>query len=116
MTKLGWLREDTDKERSLKQEKRLAKRVGGKTTPRSGAGRIKNDVLSPVFSFEAKTTKHAGYSFTLAEWTKVERNAGQQGLTPAMSIRLQHDREFVILTMEDFLHLKSVAERQTDTP
>lgn len=49
--------------RSRSQEKETAERIGGKKTPRSGAGMEKADVrLLNVARIEDKTTKHASFS------------------------------------------------------
>jgi len=51
--------------RSPRQERELAKRVGGRVTPGSGAGSEKADVRKPgVVRIEAKTTSHKSYSLT----------------------------------------------------
>lgn len=51
--------------RSSKQERELAKRIGGRTTPMSGAGRTKGDVMIPnVVRIEAKTTQAGSFRVT----------------------------------------------------
>ena len=59
--------------RSVKQEKEIAKRVGGRRTPGSGNGAIKGDVRKKgVVRIEAKTTKNKSFSVTLDMLQKIE--------------------------------------------
>lgn len=59
--------------RSKKQEKEIAKKIGGVLTPASGAGTIKGDVrLKGVCRIEAKTTKNKSFSVTLDMIQKIE--------------------------------------------
>lgn len=62
--------------RSRKQEASVAKGLGGRTTPRSGAGwAVKNDVRTNDLSVEVKYTDKKSYSLKHADLKKAERNA-----------------------------------------
>lgn len=62
----------TNKSASVKQEKRVAKRLKGKQTFLSGGGKFeKGDVLTEKFFIEAKTRATAQSSITVKkEWIK----------------------------------------------
>lgn len=77
--------------RSRKQEDALAARVGGKTTPRSGAGGWqKADVrVKGLARIEAKTTKHKSFSVTGEMIQKVEDAAMQAGELPVIVVELE---------------------------
>ncbi len=63
-------------DRARKQEKELATRIGGRTTPASGALSEKGDVrLKRVARIEAKTTKNKSFSVTLEMLDKIENAA-----------------------------------------
>ena len=63
-------------DRARKQEEELARRVGGRTTPASGALSEKGDVrLKKVARIEAKTTKNKSFSVTLDMLDKIENAA-----------------------------------------
>lgn len=75
--------------RSKKQEKRAAKRVGGRTQPGSGSGPEKGDVRDPGHtSIECKLTRAKSYSLKLADLEKLERES-HSGEKPALEIEFQ---------------------------
>lgn len=78
--------------RSRSQEKELAYRVGGKTTPASGALDVKGDVrVKGVMRIEAKTTQHKSFSLTREMLRKIEDAGLASGELPAMEIEF-HDK------------------------
>lgn len=65
---------------SRKQEEDVAADNGGYPTPGSGnTWRRRNDVISPEFSFECKTTTRASYSLKRRELDIAEQNALMDG-------------------------------------
>ena len=58
---------------SQKQENRLAKEFGGRTTANSGATFSENDVKTPDFDIEAKTTKSSQFILKVADLKKMQR-------------------------------------------
>lgn len=73
--------------RSPKQEKELAKRVGGHIVPMSGAGRRKGDVYKTnVVRIEAKTTSNKSFSITRAMVEKITIAARGMGETPCLVV------------------------------
>ena len=55
----------TTRERSKKQESRIAKKLRGYTTINSGATFGQNDVITDFCEIETKTTAHESYSLKL---------------------------------------------------
>lgn len=85
-------------QRSQAQEKRVARDLGGKTQPQSGAGWAnKNDVKSPRFLVECKRTDNQKtISLKLVDLRDVEQHALIEGLLPAMAIEINDQRFFVL--------------------
>jgi hypothetical protein len=73
--------------RAPKQERELAKRVGGKLTPASGARDVKGDVrVKGVLRIEAKTTKNASFSVSLDMIRKIEEAAALSAELPVIIV------------------------------
>lgn len=73
--------------RSKKQEKEIAKKIGGNRTPASGAGTVKGDVrLKGIARIEAKTTKNKSFSVTLEMVSKIEEAALSTGEMPVIVV------------------------------
>jgi hypothetical protein len=75
---------------SQKLEGRLAKRVGGRLTPASGATPfLKGDVRAKRFLIEHKfTLNKKSYTVQVKELAAIEEKALKQGLTPALVFEL----------------------------
>lgn len=72
---------------SPKQEKLLAKELGGKTVKGSGCGFAKGDVrIKGRVLIEAKSTEKKSFSVTLAMLDKIEDAATSQGEMPVIEI------------------------------
>lgn len=96
---------------SKRQEKRIAKAIGGLNVPASGAfWSRKGDVRSDDLLVEAKTTDHASYSIKKQIWEKIRREALSDGRIPVLAIQIQN-RNLVVLDEEDFLELRADARR-----
>lgn len=96
---------------SQKQERSLAKNLGGRTVPASGAfWSRKGDVRSDDLLVEAKTTEAASYSIKKAVWEKIRKEALLDGRIPVLAVQIQ-GRNLVVLDEEDFLELRSNAGR-----
>ena len=95
---------------SQKQERSLAKSVGGRTVPASGAfWARKGDVRTDDLLVEAKTTAAASYPLKKVVWDKIRREALLDGRIPVMAIQIQ-GRNLIVLDEEDFLELRAVAD------
>lgn len=77
---------------SLKQEKRVAKEIGGRTVLASGALWFsKADIRNSRFLCEAKTTEKSSYRLYLKTWEKIYHEANRDGLRePVMCIELNN--------------------------
>jgi|PlaIllAssembly_1097288.scaffolds.fasta_scaffold00016_15 Holliday junction resolvase len=79
-------------DRSKKQERELAKRVGGEVTIASGAFSVKGDVRKKrIVRIEAKTTKHKSFSVTTEMIDKIEEAALACDELPIIVVELAND-------------------------
>lgn len=78
------------KRRSTAQEKKVAKEIGGRVTPASGAlWGSKADVRNSRFLVECKTTEKSQYSLSYSTWEKIRHEALNDGFRePVMCIDL----------------------------
>jgi len=91
--------------RSKKQEVRVAKTHGGLPTINSGATFSQNDVETPEFSFECKTTQKKSYVFKLEEFRKAQERTPVHKI-PVFQVDFEREQKsFVTLREEDFLAL-----------
>lgn len=79
---------------SNKQEKRVAKEIGGKQVVASGSKwGSKGDVRGDLFLIECKTTRRKFYTLNLSTWLKIQREAIKDGIrTPLMCIDLENGK------------------------
>ncbi|MEU0213709.1 hypothetical protein ABZ281_00825 [Streptomyces sp. NPDC006265] len=97
---------------SRTQEKRLAHKVGGVTTARSGAGwAVKNDVRNNKWSIECKTTSAARFGLTNRDLLSAERHALLDMREMAFAIEMC-GRHWVVISEENFLRF---LELEADT-
>lgn len=106
--------EDTPKSRrkkSEKQEKTLAKRLGGKTQAGSGnQWHSKGDVETKDYLLECKYTKYKSFKVSVDLWEEINDKAFTMGgKIPAIELLLGEGKEnlkLIILSEDDFLELK----------
>lgn len=91
---------------SQKQENRLAKEFKGRVTSNSGATFSENDVKTPKFDIEAKTTQSGQYILKLTDIEKMERKADKNKVPLFIVEFAIAGREFVIISKEDFMPLE----------
>lgn len=89
---------------SQRQERRVAKALGGSRTPASGAfWHRKGDVRSSRFLAEHKWTSKASFSVTSAIWRKIRREAVMEGRVPLLMVRMESEgTNLVVMDEEDF--------------
>ena len=94
---------ESTRNRSKKQEKKIAKNFKGNTTINSGATLKQNDVFSETFDIECKITSAASYRLTVDEFRKLEkRTPGNR--YPLFIIEFeQHGEEYVVMKKADLL-------------
>lgn len=87
---------------SQQQEKRIAKRTGGKVNPGSGSQwRHKNDVREKEVLWEMKRTNLKSITIKATDLEELRRNALLAGQTPVMHIELGK-RRYVIMEEDDY--------------
>jgi hypothetical protein len=95
---------------AVKQEKVTAANHGGRGTPASGSGDVKNDVRNDDFSFEVKFTTRKSYALSLEELRTAERHALADGRRMAFIVSYDQGvgklpRRFIVLDENDFIEL-----------
>lgn len=89
-------------ERSRKQEKRIAKDMGGKVVPASGAAfGLKRDVITPSFLLEAKTTGTKKYFLSFKDFTFLTKQAYQKERLPCYAVEIDGMEEVIVLDAND---------------
>lgn len=92
----------TTRDESNKQEKRLAKELGGKTVPGSGSmWGYRRDVVTPTILIEAKTTKTNKYTLSLKDLDHLKFQAYSDGKIPAYIVEFAGKGEIVIVPYQD---------------
>jgi hypothetical protein len=92
---------------SKRQEASIAKDLGGRVTPASGAiknPRLKSDVTSKHFRVEAKLTSKGSYSLSLPILDKIEREALINNQIPVLATDIQ-GQKYATLRWDDFIAL-----------
>lgn len=92
---------------SQRQEARVAKKFGGRTTPGSGnQWDRKNDVRTPDTSFELKVTGKKQYALKASELELGERNALLDGRDFVFGIEL-NGRNWIVISEDDYTTLRT---------
>jgi len=95
---------------SRKQEERHAARYGGRRTPGSGNGVIKNDVRTATDSWELKITDAKQYALKCEDLLKAEKYALLDGLNMRFKVEFRKfGRSFVVMSEEDYLVMEEQA-------
>jgi hypothetical protein len=83
------------------QEKRLARKTGGRRQSGSGSGWLHpNDVKTDDILWEAKSTDGKSISLNLEDWEKLRKNAIMSGRKPGMHLRIGK-RRLVVFDEDD---------------
>ena len=102
-------------QRSQRQEKSIAKDVGGQRV--AGSGMLpsqKGDVRALAWLIEAKTTKAKSYTLKLATLVKIEKEAIIAKKHPALQVDLA-GRRYVVLEYELFKLVAGALGLNVDT-
>ena len=100
-------REKPTRDRSAKQEKRLAKSFGGRTTSNSGAKFGENDIKTPDFEIEAKTTYAKQFPLKLETLKSAAKKCPFEKI-PLLIVEFdggERKDEYVIIERGDFITL-----------
>lgn len=95
----------TTRERSGKQESRLAKQLNGHITINSGATFGQNDVVTDFCEVEAKTTNKESFSLKLSDWRLLRKKCAGNKM-PILVVDFEQSRDsLAILTYDDLQFL-----------
>ena len=104
--------EKTTRERSGKQESRIARQLNGHTSINSGATLGQNDVITDFCEVEAKTTSNESYSLKLSDWRLLRKKCAGNKI-PIFIIDFEKSKDTIaVLTYEDLLFLIQQAENE----
>lgn len=108
-TKFG---DKTTRQRSKKQESRIAKQLKGYASINSGATLGQNDVITDFCEVEAKTTAKESYSFKLSDWRKLRKKCATDKI-PIFVVDFETTKDsLAVLTYEDLLFLIEQAQKE----
>jgi len=97
--------EKSTRERSGKQESRIAKQLRGVTSINSGATFGQNDVITDFCEVEAKTTTKESFSLKLEDWRILRKKCSGKKL-PIFVVDFEKSKDtLAVLTYEDLLFL-----------
>lgn len=100
----AWFHKDREKrnKRSGRQERQVAKDVGGKVQPGSGSSwRARQDVKGDDDLIQVKFTDKAAFLLKAAEWEQVRTDALKCGREPAMIVELTQTGRRLLITEID---------------
>lgn len=113
--KFGYLQsllgDKTTRERSHKQESRIAKQLNGHTTINSGATLGQNDVFTDFCEVEAKTTEKESFSLKLSDWRLLRKKCAVNKM-PIFIVDFEKSKDtLAVLTYDDLKFLINQANR-----
>jgi len=117
--KLRDLKHLSTRSRSSRSEKRLAKLLGGKVQPASGAlpvGALKGDVVTAEFMFDDKITGAASFAVSVKLWRKTANDAARQGRRPVIRISFTEGPNLYIVDEPTFAKLLECPSQSDDRP
>jgi hypothetical protein len=101
-------KQPTNRERSQKQEKHLAKTLSGRTQPASGAlAFFEGDVKTDTALVEGKTTKNKSFAVTHQLLMKITSEAVSMRRRPILALRFESipaptPQDWVLLPLSDY--------------
>lgn len=99
-----------------RQESVTATKHGGRVTPASGSGSVKNDIRNTEWSLEVKSTSKRSYSVSLDTLAKAEKNALEDGRRMALVLAFltpgKPAKRYVLVAEDDYLELTHGLEAQ----
>lgn len=106
-----WLgKEKSTRAKSDKQETKLAKTFGGRKTAGSGSKFSENDVKTPEFEIEAKTTESKQYILKLDDWNKMQKKCSGYKKPLFVLEFAGNNTDIVMMNMSDFIDLTGIKE------
>lgn len=102
----------TTRQRSHKQESRLARQLNGHTTINSGATFGQNDVITDFCEVEAKTTGKESFTLKLLDWRILRKKCANTKI-PIFVVDFEQSRDtLAVLTMDDLRFLLEQANKE----
>lgn len=102
----------TTRQRSGKQESRIAKQLKGHTTINSGATFGQNDVITDFCEVEAKTTSKESFSLKLSDWRLLRKKCAGSKI-PIFVVDFEQSKDtLAVLTYEDLQFLINQANSE----
>jgi len=118
MAKYGYLNKILDgeqpstRERSKKQESKIARDLKGHASINSGATFGQNDVLADFCEVEAKTTNKESFSLTLADWRKLCKKCDTVKM-PIFVVEFEKTQNsLAVLKYDDLIYLIDKANKE----
>jgi hypothetical protein len=100
---------DRPQREARRQENQVASRLGGRVTPASGSGGIKNDVRSPEWSVEIKSTSRKAFPANRDVIETAEKQALRDGrrfaLFAAFLTPGKPAKRYVLTSEDDWIEL-----------
>lgn len=100
---------DRPQREARRQENDIASRLGGRVTPASGSGGIKNDVRSPEWSVEIKSTSRKAFPANRDVIETAEKQALRDGRRFALFVAFitpgKPAKRYVLINEADFLEM-----------
>lgn len=92
-----------------KEEKRIAKKIGARQTPASGATKfMKGDMLKGTNMIDAKSTNNLSFTVTVADLQKLESDAFMNGKNPVLLLNFPKaklaTKEWVLVPYDRFFN------------
>lgn len=92
-----WMQPQSPQDKGRKAEKKMAKKVGGRAQPASGATPLyKEDITTATHLIQVKTTTKKSYTIKLKDLEDLRTNALRVGKRPALFLHIG-DRSWKIL-------------------
>jgi hypothetical protein len=104
----------TKRGRSQKSEKELAKRLGGRVQPASGAlpvKSLKGDVVTPDWLIDDKATLRTSYSIGLKAWRKIRKQAWAMKRMACIHVNFEEGASLYIIEERAFMLFNELLKR-----
>ena len=98
-------KEKPTRHNSEKQEKKLSKDFGGRKTANSGATFGQNDVITPTYEIEAKTTKSRQFILKTDDLAKMNKKCSLTKVALFIIEFTETGDEVVVINKADFYNL-----------
>jgi hypothetical protein len=102
---MKWLeQEESTRKRSNKQEKKIAKKIGGSLFCNSGAKFGENDLYNEFIEVEAKTTKNKQYTLKVEELLKMQSKCRADRIAIEV-IEFGNGEEYAIISFSSLIEI-----------